>query len=107
MQGRRLKPRSLLEAILGEQHAVGEVAKLLARSSAQLCLAQHRGNQPWVITLCPKRAHQLEHVGLSVEVADRVQKRQRLRGEEFGKFAAIHALKPRQARSVEKTDQLN
>ena len=107
MQGCRLKSRGLLEAILGEQHAVGEVAKLLARPSAQFGLAQHRGDQPGVITLCPKRAHQLEHIGLGVEVADRVQKGQRLRREEFGKFAAIHGLKPRQARLASMAEQLN
>ena len=107
MQSCRLKPRSLLEAILGEQHAVGEVAKLLACPSAQLGLTQHRGNQPGVVTLGSKRAHQLEHIGLCVEVADRVQKGQRLRREEFGEFAAIHALKPRQACSAAKTDQVN
>ena len=107
MQRCGLKSRSLLEAIFGEKHAVGEVAKLLARPSAQLGLAQHRGDQPRVVTLGPQRTHQLEHIGLGVEVADRVQKRQRLRREEFGKFAAIHALKPRQARLASMADQLN
>ena len=107
MQSCRLKPRSLLEAIFGEQHAVGEVAKLLARPSAQLGLAQHRRNQPGVVALGPQRAHQFQHIGLGVEIADRVQKGQRLRCEEFGKFAAIHGLKPRQACSPTKADQLN
>ena len=69
----RLQPRGLLEAVFCEEHAVGEIAKLLASSAAKLGLAKHGGNQPGVIALGSQRTDQFENVCLGIEVADRAE----------------------------------
>ena len=50
MDGRYLKPRSLLKAVFGEEHVVGKLAKLSPSPSSQFDLSENCRHQPGIVT---------------------------------------------------------
>ena len=64
MQGSDFEPRSLLEPSLGEEHALGKVAKLGYRSFSKLRLGKGRCHGHWIMTRFSKASHHLEHIGI-------------------------------------------